>query len=125
MIFILFMVSLIIFTVLMQMPPGQRVAVYVKGEQRINQAEIEKLIEKYGINDPPIQQYGRWLANIFKGDFGFSTTAQQPVTKAFKQYFPTTLELVLLSGPLIILFGIWMGSTAAVNKNKPIDHGVR
>jgi len=36
-----------------------------------------------------------------------------------------TLELVLYSTPVIILLGIWLGTTAAVKKDLAVDHGVR
>lgn len=124
MIFILFVVSIIVFIIMMQLPPGQRVAIYVSDE-RISADQMQALIEKYGLNDPAPQQYFRWLKKVFKGDFGFSVSAQASVSDGFKQYFPVTLELVLLSGPLIILFGIFLGSKAAVNKDKPLDHGTR
>lgn len=124
MILILFLVSVIVFGLMMQLPPGQRVSIYVSNE-RISSDMMKELIEKYGLNDPVIEQYFRWMGKIFKGDFGFSVTAQSSVSNGFKQYFPVTLELVLLSGPLIILVGIMLGSAAAVNKDKPLDHGTR
>ena len=124
MVVILFGVTIVVFSIMMMLPPGQRVAIYLQDE-RVNAEQFEALIEKYGLNDPAPVQYARWVKSVFKGDFGFSVTAQAPVVDGFKQYFPVTLELVLLSGPLIILVGILLGSAAAVNKDKPIDHFAR
>jgi peptide/nickel transport system permease protein len=124
MIFVLFGVSLIVFGVLMAIPPGMRVAAYVTSE-KVPPAAIDAMIIKYGLRDPAPIQYVRWLGKVFRGDLGYSTTADLPVTKAFAQFFPTTLELVLLATPLIILVGIWMGTASAVNKDKPLDHGIR
>jgi ABC-type dipeptide/oligopeptide/nickel transport system permease component len=124
MVVILFGVTIVVFSIMMMLPPGQRVSVYVQNE-RISAAQMETLIDKYGLNDPAPVQYIRWIKNVAKGDFGFSITAASSVVDGFKQYFPVTLELVLLSGPLIILVGILLGSAAAVNKDKPIDHFTR
>ncbi len=38
---------------------------------------------------------------------------------------PATLELILYSAPLIILLGVWLGTKAALNHNKKLDHIAR
>lgn len=124
MILVLAGVSLLVFAVMMILPPGQRLAAYVTSD-RITPEMMDALIAKYGLNDPAPLQYIRWLGNIFKGEFGYSVTASAPVLEAFGQYFPTTLELVLYSTPLIILVGVWLGTLGAVRKDTPIDHATR
>jgi dipeptide transport system permease protein len=124
MVFVLAGVSIIVFSVLMRIPPGMRVAAYVTSE-KVPPSAIDSMIVKYGLRDPAPIQYVRWLGKVFRGDLGYSTTAEAPVTKAFKKFFPTTLELVLFASPLIILFGVWLGTVAAVRKDEPLDHGIR
>jgi peptide/nickel transport system permease protein len=124
MILVLFGVSILVFAVLMLVPPGMRVAAYVTSE-KIPPDQIESMIRAYGLNDPAPVQYFRWLGKVFRGDLGFSATAEAPVLEGFKQYFPTTLELVLYSTPLIILVGIWLGTVGAIKKDKPADHAIR
>ncbi len=124
MILVLFGVSVLIFSVMMLIPPGMRVAAYVTSE-KIPPSQIESMIRMYGLADPAPIQYFRWLGNIFRGNFGFSATADLTVLQAFTVFFPVTLELVLFVTPLLILVGIWFGTTAAIHKDKPIDHGVR
>ena len=124
MILVLFGVSVLVFGVMMLIPPGMRVAAYVTHE-KIPPEQIESMIVMYGLRDPFPVQYFRWIKKIFTGDFGFSVTAEAPVLEAFKQYFPTTLELVIYSAPLIILLGIWFGTAGAIHKDKPVDHGIR
>jgi ABC-type dipeptide/oligopeptide/nickel transport system permease component len=124
MILVLIGVSLLVFAIMMLIPPGQRVGIYVHGE-KVSPAQMEALIEKYGLRDPFPVQYARWMRNIFRGDFGFSVTASAPVLEGFKRYFPITFELVLYATPMIILVGVWLGTAGAVHKDKPIDHGTR
>ena len=124
MILVLFGVSLIVFSIMMIIPPGQRVAIYVKSE-KVTPAQMETLIDKYGMNDPAPVQYVRWVNNILHGDFGYSETAKAPVIEGFKQYFPITLELVILATPLIVIVGVWLGTIGAVHKDKPLDHFTR
>jgi ABC-type dipeptide/oligopeptide/nickel transport system permease component len=124
MILVLFGVSILVFGVLMLIPPGMRVAAYVTSE-KIPPDQIEAMIAKYGLTDPAPVQYFRWLGKVFRGDLGFSATAEAPVLEGFRRYFPVTLELVLYSTPLIILVGIWLGTVGAIKKDKPADHAMR
>ena len=124
MILVLFGVSVLVFGVLMLVPPGMRVAAYVTSE-KIPPDQIEAMIRAYGLTDPAPVQYFRWLGKVFRGDMGFSATAEAPVLEGFKQYFPVTLELVLYSTPLIILVGIWLGTVGAIKKDRPADHATR
>lgn len=124
MILVLFGVSLVVFTMMMLLPPGQRVAIYVNSD-RITPAVMDKMIEKYGLNDPAPVQYFRWIGNIFRGEFGYSITASSPVLDGFRRFFPVSLELVLLAAPLIILTGIFLGTLGAVHKDTAVDHFTR
>jgi ABC-type dipeptide/oligopeptide/nickel transport system permease component len=124
MILVLFGVSLVVFTMMMLLPPGQRVAIYVNSD-RITPAMMDAMIAKYHLNDPAPAQYFRWIGNIFHGEFGYSITASAPVLDGFKRFFPVSLELVLLAAPLIILTGIFLGTLGAVHKDTPVDHLTR
>jgi peptide/nickel transport system permease protein len=124
MIAVLFGVSILVFGVLMLIPPGMRVAAYVTNE-KVPPSAIDAMIERYGLRDPAPVQYVRWIGKIFRGDLGYSTTADGPVLRSFGQFFPTTLELVLLATPLIILVGLWLGTVGATHKDKPVDHAIR
>jgi len=124
MVIVLFGVSIMVFSILMILPPGMRVAAFVKNE-RISPDQMTSLIQRYGMNDPAPVQYIRWVRGLLTGHFGYSTSAQTPVWDAFKQYLPVTLELVLYSVPLIIIVGIWLGTVGAVKKDKPADHATR
>ena len=124
MVLVLVGVSLIVFTMMMLLPPGQRVAVYVNSE-RVTPAMMDRLIAKYGLDDPAPVQYWRWLTNIVHGEFGYSITASAPVWDGFVRFFPVSLELVLMAAPLIILTGIFLGTLGAVRKDTPADHFTR
>jgi ABC-type dipeptide/oligopeptide/nickel transport system permease component len=124
MVLVLVGVSLLVFAILMLIPPGMRVAAYVTHE-KISTTQIDNMIRKYGLEDPAPVQYFRWIKRILSGDFGFSTTADANVLQGFYNFFPITLELVLYATPLIILAGVWLGTTGAIRKDKPIDHGIR
>ena len=124
MVLVLVGVSLVVFAMMMLLPPGQRVAIYVNSD-RITPAMMDAMIAKYHLNDPAPMQYARWITNIFRGEFGYSITASAPVLDGFKRFFPVSLELVLVAAPLIILTGVLLGSLGAVRKDTPVDHFTR
>ncbi len=82
MVLVLFGVSLLVFAVLMLIPPGMRVAAYVTHE-KVTVEQIDNMIRKYGLEDPAPVQYVRWIRKILRGDFGFSTTADATVLQGF------------------------------------------
>jgi peptide/nickel transport system permease protein len=124
MVFVLLGVSILVFSLMMMLPAGMRVAVYVPNE-KVTPDQMDQLIEKYGLNDPAPVQYFRWMGNVVQGDFGYSVSASQSTLEGFKSYFPITFELMLFAAPFIILFGVWLGTIGAVHKDKPADHVTR
>ena len=124
MILVLFGVTFIVFGVMLLLPPGMRVAAFVKSE-KITPDQMNAMIKQYGMDQPAPVQYVHWLENMLQGNFGYSSTASAPVLDAFKQYLPVTLELVLYTMPLMIIVGIVLGTIGAVRKDEPADHFTR
>ena len=87
-----------------------------------NEALRESLRETYGLNDPVIVQYGRWITNIMKGDFGYSITNGQQISTILAQKLPATLELAITALIISSVLGILLGILSAVNQNGVIDY---
>ena len=129
-------VSLLIFSMLMLLGPLERAALYVHDVPHTADG-LDRLIAKYGLDDPIHVQYWRWLmgrkdpdtgeikGGILRGDFGWSHTAQMPVMKAIMEKFPGSAELALWSAIPMLIIGIWLGVQSAVHHNKFIDHVLR
>lgn len=113
----------LIFAVLSIMTPVMRVSFYVENPHMFTQ--IDKLIKYYGLDQPIHIQYFKWLGDAFRGDFGICYRTGEPALQAILSRVPATFELVLFSFPLIVLFGIWMGTTAAINYGKRTDKIIR
>jgi peptide/nickel transport system permease protein len=122
-IFVLFGVSVLIFGILMSFSPERRAAAFVTSPQQAD--EIPDLIKQFGLNDPFYVQYVRWIKEIFQGNLGWSLVAAQPVREAFWRYFPVTLEMNLFAAPIVIIFGIWLGTISGVHRDSWIDHITR
>ncbi len=122
--FVLFGLSILIFSMLMLLSPVERAALYVTSVPK-NPAAIQEIIQKYGLAQPIYIQYGHWINNILHGNLGWSKTAQMPVTTAIQIYFPATFELALWSFTPIMVIGVWLGIQAALHHDSLIDHVAR
>jgi peptide/nickel transport system permease protein len=134
---ILFGVTLLIFSVMVfALSPVERAALYVRDIPR-NDAQVQLIIRRYGLDDPFFVQYWRWMVGridpvtgervggVLRGDLGYSRTGRQPVAELLWHRFPATAELALWSALPIIAIGIWLGILAATHHNKPIDQAAR
>ena len=122
--FVLMGVTLLIFALLQMLSPFSRLAVFVKDPNVLKQgpAELERMVETLGLNDPVWIQYGRWLNEVLHGDFGWSESARRPVIDAIKSHLPATVELALFAVIPVIFGGIWLGKLTAVHQDRTIDH---
>ena len=120
---VFFGVTLFIVLLMQVLSPFQRAASYAQTE---NQARnLGALIEQYGLDDPWYQQYGRWLGQVANGNLGYSSTSSEPVLTTLRERFPPTVELALYSFLPIIGVGIWLGTAAALNRDRLIDQLTR
>ncbi len=122
-IFVLFGVSVLIFSILMTFSPDRRAATFVTSPQQAK--DIPKIIKKYGLDDPVHVQYVRWLKEISQGNFGYSYVASRPVSEAFWTYFWVTLEMNIYAAPIVVFIGIWLGTVSGIHRDSWIDQSTR
>jgi peptide/nickel transport system permease protein len=133
----LFGMTILIFLMLWILGPSARSALYVRDIPK-NEAVMQGIITKYGLNDPIYVQYWHWLVGrpdpdhpgqiiggILRGDFGFSRSFSVPVVTLIENRFPATFELTLYAFFPIIVVGVWLGVQAAVRHNQWIDQLAR
>ncbi|GIN19757.1 MAG TPA: ABC transporter permease [Bacillus bacterium] len=84
-----------------------------------------KLEEKYGLNDPVYVQYGKWLGNMVKGDFGTSLIRRgMPVSEMILNRLPNTLLLMVTSTILAFLIAVPLGIFSAMRPYTKLDYTV-
>jgi dipeptide transport system permease protein len=120
---VLFGVTIFIFGITMMFSPVERASLYATSPRQMT--NIPLLIQTYGLDQPFWVQYGNWISQLFSGNLGWSRVGQMPVWDAIWSFLPATLELAIFATPVIIFMGIFLGSTAAAHKDKPLDHGTR
>ena len=88
-------------------------------------AVYERVRMELGLHLPLYQQFGIYLAQVFKGDLGRSVLTANPVATDILRVFPATLELATVATVFGVLLGVPMGVTAAVSKGRWPDQVIR
>jgi oligopeptide transport system permease protein len=88
--------------------------------------EIEaNLNAAYHLDEPLYQQFGRYLWNLVRADFGPSFQYRDfTVTELIMTGFPVSLTLGGSAIVLALLIGLAVGSIAALRQNSVADYGV-
>jgi peptide/nickel transport system permease protein len=84
-------------------------------------AQVQALVEKYGLDQPLPQQFLTYLKNIATFDFGTSYQYSQSVRGLMLDRLWPTLVLVGTSTILSVVIGLWIGIIAAWNRGKKFD----
>lgn len=87
--------------------------------------QIAALRERLNLDQPIVVQYGHFVADLVRGDLGVSLYTNRPVTVDIAQFLPATLELVLVAGVMMVVFGLPLGIVSARYRNSWIDNLVR
>ena len=85
-------------------------------------AQIERVREEYGLDDPLPLQYARWVGNVLRGDLGQSFKTGGPVLYELARRFPATLELAVWGMLVGIALALPLGIQAAVRRGAIVDH---
>ena len=88
--------------------------------------EIEaNLRAAYHLDEPLVQQFGRYVLNLARGDFGPSFQYKDySVTELIAAGFPVSLRLGGSAMLLALLVGVTAGTIAALRQNSRSDHAV-
>src|ERR671915_375205 len=90
----------------------------------MTQEEIDRFIQKLGLDRPVYEQYWHFLANAARGDLGNSFVYGEPALKLILQRMPATLELAFAAFALAIIFGIPLGMYAGLRPESPASRAI-
>lgn len=112
-------ISLILFTVLAMAPgdPFSEMATNPNVPPEVREA----LRASFGLNDPIMVRYLRWLSAMVQGDWGFSFASRIDVDKLILQRVPTTLFVVGSSQILALSIALPVGIYAATRPYSVFD----
>ena len=113
---------ILIVYLIMYLTPGDPVALLLGSD-----ATPELIVEtrdKLGISDPFLVQFGRYLWNLFHGDFGMSWYTGNPVSERLFAAIPYTVKLSLGAMLVAIIISVPLGVIAAVRRNTIADYSI-
>jgi ABC-type dipeptide/oligopeptide/nickel transport system permease component len=120
---VLLVVSLITFALMHAVPGGPFDARALEKQQMIPDNIKRQLNTKYGLDEPVWRQYFLFLRNAARLDFGYSLAYPgRTVVQIFKDQWPYSFQLGILTLAFSIFVGIGLGIASAVRPNSWIDH---
>jgi ABC-type dipeptide/oligopeptide/nickel transport system permease component len=85
----------------------------------------DNLKARYGLDQPVLVQYGRFLANMARGDFGISFTQQnRTVNDIIREHFPVSAILGVFALLFASVGGVLLGSLTATFRGRWADRTV-
>lgn len=117
---LLIIVSMVTFALIHSAPGGPSIL----SNPELSRDQIAQMSTQLGLNDPLPVQYGRWLTNVLRGDFGISYNTIEPVSNLIANRLPNTLLLAGTALILSILIAVPLGVLCALRRNSLLDRVV-
>jgi len=122
----LFLASVVTFAII-QLPPGDFATSYVANlasmGDTVSQDALESLREAYGLDQPVLIQYFKWISGILiRGDYGISFEHREPVSTLIWERIWLTMWLSLGSVLLTWIIAFPIGIFSAVKQYSAGDY---
>ncbi|SEQ10776.1 peptide/nickel transport system permease protein [Devosia sp. YR412] len=114
--------------VIIQAPPGDYLTTYAAkleaAGQSVDTARLNSLRDRFGLDEPFIAQYWKWITNILRGDFGMSFEWQQPVADLVGERMLFSIILALSTILFTWAVALPVGVYSAIRKYTAGDYVV-
>ena len=122
----LFGISVVAFMVI-QLPPGDYLtsvlASMADSGITVDEAQMARMREVYGLDDPIYVQYWKWISGILlRGDFGYSFEWGRPVSELIWESLGPTLTVSIASLIFVWVVSVPIGIYSAVRRQSVGDH---
>jgi ABC-type dipeptide/oligopeptide/nickel transport system permease component len=118
-IFVLFVLSIITFTLMHGVPGGP----WAYGQRLMSDEQLAALQSRYGLDKPVWQQYLIWLGGVLRLDFGNSfQRPDETVVGLIGRTWPVTFHLGIMTLLFAFGVGIPLGIISALRQNTWIDY---
>lgn len=89
--------------------------------QHASEADRIRLRHEFGLDRPPLVQYGDYLWHAIHGDLGRSFTTRVPVIEMIAPLYPATVRLAGYAMLVAVCAGVPLGLIAASRQNSLLD----
>ena len=120
-------ISILSFVVI-QAPPGDFLDIYIQQLRdrgiETDREELAGLESRYGLNQPVLVQYFKWMGNMITLDLGKSFATQQNVLDMLAERVPLTALITLLTTVFTFAVAIPVGIFASTHQYSLTDYSV-
>jgi peptide/nickel transport system permease protein len=117
---VLLVMSFVVYT-LIGLMPGDPIDVLIAGNPGATPEAVAHLRQIYGLDQPLMLRYGRWLLSAVTGDFGFSRVHSRPVLEVLAPALLQTCQLIAASFTLAVILSFVLGIVAALRPGGIVD----
>lgn len=116
-VFTLLAILLVLF-VLMQLMPGSPF-----NDEKLNEEQRLVLYAKYGLDQPIVVQFFKYVGNMLKGDFGvsYNISRNTPISQLIQTRLPISIRIGGCAVAIGAVIGLLLGLVAALRHNTIID----
>jgi ABC-type dipeptide/oligopeptide/nickel transport system permease component len=102
--------------------PGDPVRI-ILGQDWRNEEEYQRIRASLGLDRPFIVQYGDFLGDLLRGDFGYSYMQKtRSINTLIVEKLPVSMQLGLVATIILFATGIPLGILAAYHQNRLLDY---
>ena len=121
-VFVFFVISILMFAIYKALP-GDPVKMMMSDNVKpeVYQQQYDTIRRQLGLDEPVPVQYVKWITNMLRGNFGYSTEYRRAVKDVIGVPMRNTVLLNLCSMIVVFLIAVPLGITQAVKKNSIFD----
>lgn len=83
--------------------------------------QVEQVRKNLGLDQPIVIQYFTWVLNVLQGNFGTSLWTGRPALDMVLESVPPSVSISVVSIIISTVFGLLLGTTAALNRGGIAD----
>ncbi|AZY94353.1 MULTISPECIES: ABC transporter permease [Paracoccus] len=118
---VMLLVAVFVF-LLLRLTPGDPAAI-IAGDMA-TPAQLERIREAMGLNDPLHIQFVTWVGQLLRGDLGVSLISNTPVATMVADRIAPTLSIAVLTIVMSVAIAVPMGVLAAWKHRSMVDYAV-
>jgi peptide/nickel transport system permease protein len=96
----------------------------ILSDPNVDPANVEALKRVYGLDQPILVRYVKWLLRTLRGDLGWSLFYKQPVLALIAERLPNSLLLAFTGFAIAVALAVPIGIYSAVRQYSASDHVV-
>jgi peptide/nickel transport system permease protein len=121
----MFAISVVSF-IIIQLPPGDFLTAYAANlaamGERVPEEQLQAMRERYGLGEPVLVQYVKWMGGVLRGDFGQSMEWGVPVSFLIWDRIALGAVVSLSSILFVWVVAIPIGVYSATNQYSILDY---